>query len=93
MIPSTWLTQKFTGLAELKQHYVDSVCEGVPAEEQAGLAKEVEEEPIFGQSLRPGDELWQFNSGKKSRAMLGGRAGYALVRAGQVVDIHTTRMG
>jgi hypothetical protein len=36
--------------------------------------------------MKEGDELWAFSSSRESWAHLGGRAGIALVRDGEVVD-------
>jgi hypothetical protein len=37
-------------------------------------------------AMRPGDELWEYCSSPESWQHLAGRAGYAVVRAGGVVD-------
>lgn len=37
-------------------------------------------------NVQPGDEVWYFNSGRASFAVLAGRSGYALVRNGEIVD-------
>jgi hypothetical protein len=42
--------------------------------------------------MQEGDELWEFTSPPESWANLGGRAGIALVRDGEVVRTLVTRM-
>ena len=43
-------------------------------------------------NFRPGDELWQYNSGDKTWAHLCGRMGYAIVRDGKVVEFEMLMM-
>jgi hypothetical protein len=39
----------------------------------------------FKSQIKDGDELWSFNSPKATWNQLAGRAGYAIVRGGEVV--------
>ena len=36
--------------------------------------------------MEPGDELWAYNTPKELWQMLGGRAGYAVKRSGEIID-------
>jgi hypothetical protein len=59
-------------------------------------ASNVEDGRVFGyqhrkwerlkSNMAPGDELWEFSSPPASWAHLMGRAGYALVRNGEIVE-------
>ena len=42
--------------------------------------------------MLPGDEIWYFSSDPESWRALAGREGYALVRAGKVIDSWVTGM-
>lgn len=42
--------------------------------------------------MRPGDELWQYDTGGDSWAHLGGEMGYAIVRNGKVVEFEMVLM-
>jgi hypothetical protein len=42
--------------------------------------------------LMPGDELWTFSGPPDSWQALAGRSGFALVRAGRVIDHIVTRL-
>jgi hypothetical protein len=42
--------------------------------------------------LRPGDELYRFNSSRESWGRLAGRAGIALVRQGKIIATVITKM-
>jgi len=42
--------------------------------------------------MQPGDELWEFSSSEESWQHLAGRAGFALVRNGEVVASIVTMM-
>ena len=42
--------------------------------------------------MQPGDELWEFHSGKESFAKSAGRAGYSIVRNGVIVASLIVRM-
>ena len=46
----------------------------------------------FRQRMQEGDELWEFNSPAHFWEHLAGRAGIALVRNGEVVASHVTRL-
>lgn len=52
------------------------------------------EEPILLtellEALAPGQELWYFESPQETWDALCGRAGYAIVQGGRVVDTHMT---
>jgi hypothetical protein len=43
-------------------------------------------------TMRPGDELWEFESSGESWKNLAGRAGFCVVREGRIVDAIITRM-
>jgi hypothetical protein len=47
---------------------------------------------VLAQKMVPGDEIWEFSSPPESWACLAGRAGIALVRDGEVVELITTIM-
>ena len=42
--------------------------------------------------MRPGDELWEFESPGHTWVDLAGRAGLCIVREGRIIDAITTRM-
>lgn len=44
------------------------------------------------QRMQPDDELWEFSSPPESWAKLHGRKGFAVVRAGEIVDALITAM-
>jgi hypothetical protein len=43
-------------------------------------------------AMRPGDDLWEYRSSPESWQHVAGRAGYAVVREGEVVDGILTMM-
>ena len=43
-------------------------------------------------TMRPGDELWEFESPGESWEKLAGRAGLCIMREGQIIDAVITRM-
>jgi len=43
-------------------------------------------------AFQPGDELWYYDNGEEAWKHLGGRCGFAIVRAGVVVDTYLWRM-
>ncbi len=55
------------------------------------LTERADEEAIF-RAFRVGDEIWRFTTSGESWKNLCGRAGYALVRDGTVVETHVTIM-
>ena len=44
------------------------------------------------EALEPGQELWYFESPQETWNSLCGRAGYAIVEAGKIVDTHITTL-
>jgi hypothetical protein len=46
----------------------------------------------FKAQLKPGDELWNWSSPPESWRMMGGRAGVAIVRNGEIVAVHLIHM-
>jgi hypothetical protein len=79
MIPKKWLVEKLENIDAVNRHFHNN----------SGQNSRV----AFQMKVQPKDEVWYFDSGKKSAAMLGGRAGYALVRNGEPIDAFVTRMG
>jgi hypothetical protein len=43
-------------------------------------------------NMKPGDELWEYNTGGDSWEHLGGEMGYAVVRNGKVVEFYMSMM-
>jgi len=59
-----------------------------PNDELILSAKEAES--MFGESMKPGDEIWFFSSPPEFWQSLCGSSGYVLVREGEVIDSFTT---
>ena len=77
-----WLTKRVTVTEAEAAH----MHEGVPF----GYCNR--EWVAFKEKILPGDQLWEFRSPNESWAIMGGRAGIALVRGGEVIASLVTRM-
>ncbi|MHC4879364.1 MAG: hypothetical protein ACYTGL_23160 [Planctomycetota bacterium] len=82
VIPRSWL-QKRWDIAELEAAYA---CDGTVF---GGMNKLWEQ---FKAQIEDSDELWEFRSSEASWEHLAGRAGFAVVRDGKVIDCLVTLM-
>jgi hypothetical protein len=91
-VPHAWL-QKMVGgdlsaIHEIEIKDFEETCrEPVPAD-----VKERITTTRFKVPLEPGDQIWSFSNGHAAFASLAGRAGYALVRKGEIIDAFVTRL-
>jgi hypothetical protein len=74
-IPKEWL-QRRTTVADVEAGFAHRPPVGRWLEDWRALVA----------AMRPGDELWEYCSSPESWQHLAGRAGYAVVREGEVVD-------
>ena len=82
MIPRSWLRKRWD-LQELETAYA---CDGTVF---GGMNDRWE---LFKAQIEDSDEVWEFCSSDASWEHLAGRAGFALVRGGKVIDCMTTLM-
>ncbi len=89
MIPKGWLKQKTTIEKAEQKHLVSDPRLG-PKPVPFGFINDDWEK--FKAGMRPGDELWEFESPPPSWADLAGRAGLCIVREGRIIATILTRM-
>jgi hypothetical protein len=89
VIPKGWLKQKTTVEKAEQAHLVTDKRLG-PKPVPFGFINARWEK--FKAGIRPGDELWEFSSSRRSWEDLAGRAGFCIVRQGRIIDAIITRM-
>lgn len=80
-VPKEWLRQRTT-VAEVEAGF----------KPQQLSASWLEDWKALVATMQPGDELWSYCSPPDSWHQLAGRAGYAVVRQGEVIDVILTMM-
>jgi len=89
VIPKKWLKKKTTVEKAEQAHLVTDGRLG-PKPVPFGFINDRWEK--LKATMRPGDELWEFESPRESWEDLAGRAGLCLMREGRIIDAITTRM-
>ncbi len=89
VIPRTWLKQKTTVQQAEQANLVSDPRLG-PKPVPFGFIHD--DWKKFKAGMRPGDELWEFESPSHTWADLAGRAGFCIMRQGRIIDAFTTRM-
>ena len=89
MIPKAWLKKKTTVEKAEQAHLVSDKRLG-PRPVPFGFQNARWEK--LKAAMRPGDELWEFQSSDESWKNLAGRAGPCIVREVQIIDAIITRL-
>ena len=89
VIPKKWLKKKTTVEKAEQAHLVTDKRLG-PKPVPFGFINARWEQ--LKATMRPGDELWEFESPSESWEDLAGRAGLRIMRGGQIIDAIITRM-
>jgi hypothetical protein len=89
VIPREWLKKKTTVEKAEQAHLVTNGRLG-PKPVPFGFINARWEK--LKAAMRPGDELWEFESSRESWEELAGRAGLCIVREGRIIDAIITRM-
>lgn len=89
VIPKKWLKKKTTVEKAEQAHLVTDKRLG-PKPVPFGFINSRWEK--LKATMRPGDELWEFESSGESWEKLAGRAGLCIMREGQIIDAIITRM-
>jgi hypothetical protein len=93
VIPAAWLIKKIS-VAEAEAEYPgvrDERAKQHPALARPFGALNAKWEALKA-DIRPGDELWTFSSPPRTWEDLAGRAGIALVRDGQAIEVIVTKL-
>jgi hypothetical protein len=89
VIPKAWLKKKTTVEQAERKNLVSDKRLG-PKPVPFGFINDKWQK--FTSGIREGDELWEFESSAESWGALAGRAGFCIVRRGNIVDAIITKM-
>lgn len=87
---ATWLRGESLTVDEIENREPARSTDGYPQLQSFGVGSKLWEQ--WKQNMQPSDRIVEFQSPPDSWAQLAGRAGFALVRDGKVVDTLVTRM-
>lgn len=84
---------KHAGLTEPEAHVADEKLRARRFEEMKRVFGFMHDRWVeFKGMIQPGDELWEFCSDKRSWQQMAGRAGYCIVRNGEIVSALCSKM-
>lgn len=86
-----WLIEKVSK-EDVEKEYQEIFNEFKIDITQPHIIKAIEKINTFLSKMEEGDELWRFHSGRSSFVSLSGRAGYSIVRNGEIIENHITRV-